>query len=68
MLAKKQITKSALLGLLALLLLNFPFISIPNKIALIFSIPILYVYVFGLWLFLIGLLFFVVDKRKSFKK
>lgn len=54
--------KSALLGVLALLLLNFPFLGIPNYISLVFSIPVLYVYVFGIWLLFIVLLFFVIDK------
>lgn len=62
---RRQIVKSALLGVLILLLLNFPFLGIANRVSLIFSVPVLYVYVFGIWILFIALLFFVIDNPSS---
>jgi hypothetical protein len=61
---RKQIFKSALLGVLAITLLNFPFLSIPDKVALFLSVPVLYVYVFGIWLLLILALLVLIDRKK----
>ncbi|GAB4399860.1 MAG: hypothetical protein OHK0053_20700 [Microscillaceae bacterium] len=41
---------------LFLLLFNFPLLSIFNKSAYILEIPLLYLYVFGLWLGIISVL------------
>ncbi len=58
---RRHVFKSVLVGLLAIVLLNFPFLSIPNRLALGFDIPVLYVYVFGVWLLLILSLFLIHD-------
>jgi hypothetical protein len=41
---RKQIFKSALLGVLAITLLNFPFLSIPDKVALFLCRCFMYMY------------------------
>lgn len=64
----KQIIKLFLLGILAVLLFNFPLLSLPNKISLIFGIPQLYVYVFGVWFILLLLVFFIVEGKSPEKK
>lgn len=63
----KQIIKLFLLGILAVLLFNFPLLSLPNKITLIFGIPQLYVYVFGVWFILLLLVFLIVENKSSEK-
>lgn len=63
----KQIIKLFLLGILAVLLFNFPLLSLPNKITLLFGIPQLYVYVFGVWFILLLLVFFIVENKSSEK-
>ena len=59
----KQIIKLFLLGILAVLLFNFPLLSLPNKITLLFGIPHLYVYVFGVWFILLLLVFLKIPLR-----
>lgn len=61
----KQIIKLFLLGILAVVLFNFPLLSLSNKIALLFGIPQLYVYVFGVWFILLIFVFFIVENRSS---
>ena len=43
------------LFLLGCVLLNFPILSLVNLEILIFGLPLLYVYIFVIWFFLIGL-------------
>jgi hypothetical protein len=43
------------LFLLGCVLLNFPILSLANLEILIFGLPLLYVYIFVIWFFLIGL-------------
>jgi hypothetical protein len=51
--------------LLGALLFNFPFIALFNGAGEVFGIPILYAYVFGVWLALIILVALVVERRPS---
>ncbi|HLS55965.1 MAG TPA: hypothetical protein VK052_07800 [Zeimonas sp.] len=50
--------------LLGCVLFNYPVLSLFNKPAAIFGIPLLYVYVFGAWAVLIGLLALVIERRR----
>jgi len=43
------------LFLLGCVLLNYPILSLVNLKILIFGLPLLYVYIFGIWCLLIGL-------------
>ena len=43
------------LFLLGCVLLNYPILSLVNLEILIFGLPLLYVYIFGIWCLLIGL-------------
>lgn len=43
------------LFLLGCVLLNFPILSLVNLEILIFGLPLLYVYIFGIWCLIIGL-------------
>ena len=42
------------LFLLGCVLLNFPILSLVNLEILIFGLPLLYVYIFGIWCLIIG--------------
>lgn len=55
---------------MGIVMLSFPFISIPNKSKLIFSIPVLYAYIFGVWLALIIAILVLTERprRKPKKK
>jgi hypothetical protein len=43
------------LFLLGCVLLNFPILSLVNLDILVFGLPLMYVYIFGIWCLLIGL-------------
>lgn len=51
------------LFLLGNILFNYPLLALFNKPATIAGIPLLYVYVFGVWALLIVLLAITVEKR-----
>jgi hypothetical protein len=53
------------LFLLGCLLFNFPFLALFNRTGEVFGIPILYAYVFGIWLALIVLIALVVERRRA---
>jgi hypothetical protein len=47
--------------LLGCVLLNYPILFLFNKAEGLFGIPPLYLYIFGAWAFLIGLMAYVVE-------
>lgn len=51
------------LFLLGFLLLNYPLLDLVAHGGEVFGIPLLYVYVFGVWALLIGLMALVVEMR-----
>jgi len=51
------------LFLLGFLLLNYPLLDLFARGGEVFGIPLLYVYVFGVWALLIGLMALVVEMR-----
>ncbi len=51
------------LFLLGCLLFNYPLLALFNWPSLVFGIPVLFIYVFGAWALLIGLLAFVIEKK-----
>ncbi|MEM6842742.1 MAG: hypothetical protein AAF944_22430 [Bacteroidota bacterium] len=58
--------KTALLLIFAifLLLLQFPLLSIANQAALVAGIPQFYLYIFGVWSLMIGLLVYLVEIKR----
>ncbi|RPH67605.1 MAG: hypothetical protein EHM83_01080 [Burkholderiales bacterium] len=54
----------AAIFLLGCVLFNYPVLSLFNTSGAIFGIPLLYVYVFGAWSLLIGLLALVIERRR----
>lgn len=51
------------LFLLGCLLFNFPLLALFNQGGEVLGIPLLYAYIFGVWLTLIGLMAFVAERR-----
>ncbi len=51
--------------LLGCVLLNYPILFLFNKAEGIFGIPPLYLYIFGAWAFLIGLMAFVIERMED---
>ena len=53
------------LFLLGCLLFNFPLLALSNRSGEVFGIPLLYAYIFGVWLALIALMAFVAERSHS---
>lgn len=51
----------AAIFLLGCVLLNYPILFLFNKTQGLFGIPPLYLYIFGAWAFLIGLMAYVIE-------
>jgi hypothetical protein len=51
--------------LLGGVLLNYPILAIFTRAARVAGIPLLYGYVFGAWLLLIGLMAWIVESRRG---
>jgi hypothetical protein len=51
--------------LLGFVLFNYPIISLVNKPGEVFGIPLLYLYIFGVWALLIGLMAWAIERRKD---
>ncbi len=49
---------------LGVLLLSYPMLSLFNRTQMLGGIPVLYVYIFVTWAFLIGLFAFIVERRR----
>jgi hypothetical protein len=53
----------ATISVILLLVFVFPLISIANKASMIAGIPVLFLYLFGVWLGAIGLLWFTAERK-----
>jgi hypothetical protein len=53
----------ASISVILLLVFVFPLISIANKSAIIAGIPVLFLYLFGVWLGAIGLLWITAERK-----
>lgn len=49
--------------LLFTFLMNFPFVGAVAKTGFVFGIPMLYAYIFGVWLLLIAVLVWTIEKK-----
>lgn len=60
-------TRARLVALfvLGLLLLNFPLLSLFSQAHLLAGLPVLYVYLYGVWALVIGLLIWLMEGRRS---
>ncbi len=55
----------AALFAMALLLMNFPLLSLFSREHLVLGLPVLYVYLYGVWALVIGLLIWLMEGRRS---
>ncbi|GAP62866.1 MAG: hypothetical protein D6802_02080 [Ardenticatenia bacterium] len=53
----------AALAIVGFLLLNYPILSLVNRPHLLGGIPVLYIYLFGVWLGLIWCMAFLLERR-----
>lgn len=60
---QKQMIKLFLLGILAMLLFNFPLLSLSGSKTLLWGFPSQYIYVFGIWILLLILVFFILRTK-----
>ena len=51
--------------LLGCLLFTYPLLSLFNSDAMVFGIPVLYLYLFAAWALLIALIAFAAERRKE---
>jgi hypothetical protein len=51
--------------LLGGVLFNYPLLSLFNKPGEILDVPLLYLYIFGAWATLIGLMAYVIERRRE---
>ena len=60
-------TRARLVALfvLGLLLMNFPLLSLFSREHLVLGMPVLYVYLYGIWGLLIGLLIWLMEGRRT---
>lgn len=47
------------------ILLNYPILFLFNRQAEVFETPLLYAYIFGVWAVLIGLLAYIIERRRD---
>jgi Na+-driven multidrug efflux pump len=55
----------AAIFLLGCVVFNYPLLSLFNKPEEILDVPLLYIYIFALWVVLIALMAYVIEKRKD---
>ena len=65
MISKKKTSKLVFIAILFLMLFSFPFVKMMNKDSFIAAFPILYFYIFFLWLILIAIIAFVVEQKRK---
>ncbi|BBO20632.1 MAG: hypothetical protein AMXMBFR31_14520 [Candidatus Desulfobacillus denitrificans] len=51
--------------LLGCLLFNYPLIALFNKPGKLFEMPLLYLFIFGAWALVIGLMTLIIERRKD---
>ena len=62
---KTKNQKLIFLSILVLVLLSYPFISLANRALLLLGIPLLYLYIFFVWIITIIILYFIVEKKQT---
>jgi hypothetical protein len=53
------------LSVLGFLLFNYPLLALFNRPEMLFGIPVLYVYIFAVWAFLIAAIARIAEKKSS---
>ncbi|HEV8720049.1 MAG TPA: hypothetical protein VGW77_05360 [Candidatus Binatia bacterium] len=55
----------AAIFLLGCVLFNYPLLSLFNKPWKTLDVPLLYIYIFGAWALLIGVMAYVIERRRE---
>jgi hypothetical protein len=55
--------KLILFSILLLLLLSYPMVTVANKVALAYGFPVLYLYIFIVWITAIGITFSITNRQ-----
>ncbi|MBL0145781.1 MAG: hypothetical protein IPP48_08470 [Chitinophagaceae bacterium] len=61
--SKQQNQKLILFSILLLITLSYPLLSIGNKLQLIFGLPLLYFYIFFVWVFSVVTIGLIVKEK-----
>jgi hypothetical protein len=61
---RRKIQRLLVLFVFAALALNYPLLALFSKTVLLFGIPLLYLYIFVLWLVFIIFIAFVAERKK----
>ena len=64
---QKQILKLFLLGILSMLLFNFPLVSLSGSTELVWGFPRQYIYIFGVWIILLIMVMVILREKPSNK-
>lgn len=63
--SKLKQQKLTLFSVLLLVLFSYPLISIANKAALLFGIPVLFLYIFIIWIIAIVILYRIAERKQK---
>lgn len=63
--SKLKQQKLTLFSVLLLALFTYPFVSIANKFAMVAGIPVLFLYIFGVWIVAIVVLYSIVERKQK---
>jgi hypothetical protein len=64
---RKKIQRLLVLFIFGVLALNYPLLTLFSKKAMVFGIPLLYFYLFAIWLLFILFIGLVVERKKTAK-
>lgn len=62
---KRQNERLIAVLVIGFILLNYPLLSLFSKVKLIFGVPVLYLYLFLIWIIFIGCVAIILEKTKS---
>jgi hypothetical protein len=63
--SKLKQQKLTLFSVLLLALFTYPLVSVANKAALIFGIPVLFLYIFIVWILAIIVLYHIAERKQK---
>ncbi len=63
--SKRQNERLIVLLIIGIIALNYPLLSLFSKVKLIFGIPLLYFYLFSVWIIFIGCVAVILERKSS---
>jgi len=61
---KRQNERLIAILVIGIILLNYPLLALFSKVKLILGVPVLFLYLFLAWIFVIGCVAFILEKTK----